>query len=174
MSITTLADLPQSVHDYVAQQVTVEVTKVTSHLQAGEEGTFTVTVDNALAPTGVRLVNIFYHIVADDPAILQIKIPEFTVTGVFNFEDPLHGKAALKPGDVADAVLVIPTGTTPGNPQNTVLEIGGHHDIELGYVAKAHGTSSIKAHIHADVDLGSLFPPNQLSGVDTHNVTVLT
>ena len=166
-----LTDIANAVHDYLDTQVTVQITKVTARLEPLEEGTFTVQVTNAGAPSGVQLTGLAFHVTVPDPTIIDI----------LGFDDPAGFHTTRENANPTSPV--VKNGNPAPNGEMCVflntddlatLEVGETSQVELQYRAKKAGQTSIKCHIHATVDQDTLFPPNQAGVNDEHQVKVLT
>jgi hypothetical protein len=149
-----ISDIPNAVADYLNTQVKSTVSEVdpdvTDSLQPGEGGTFSVTVKNAAAPDGVRLINVKHHLrISPDDAVMPAKLrvpatPPARATG-----DPNDPVLAVNL-QVAEMYLF---------PLDPVLEIGDTDIVSgLRVNALSVGTSEITCHVHADVDENELFP----------------
>ena len=160
-----LSDIPTAVTKYLNTKVTTEITPVVADsgtLNPGEEGNFKLIVTNAAAPTGLRLVNVVYHLTTTNPDVLLLKVKP---------RGALATRASLDP-------------TAPQLPDNTfveemfvtltfgTLEIG--EVVELTFEAKAEdeGSATITCHAHADIDEKSLYPDGQHTKTDEQTVTV--
>lgn len=166
-----LTDIPAAIRDYLDTAVTVEITKVTTHLEPLEEGTFTVAVTNAAAPTGVQLTGLSFHVTVTDPTVIDILALDDAAGLHTTRENASPTSAVVKNGDPA------PNGEMCvflNSASASVLEVGENTQLELSYKAKKAGDTSIRCHIHASVDQNSLFPANQAGRNDEHPVKVLT
>jgi len=69
-----LSDIPIAVGDYLDNHVTTVVSAVSSGgtIEDGETGTFSVTVTNAGAPDGVRLVNLRWHLTISPATVAKL------------------------------------------------------------------------------------------------------
>ncbi len=170
MSIV-LTDIPAAIRDYLDKEVTVEITKVTTHLEPFEEGTFTVTVTNASGAAGVQLTGLAFHVTVSDPTIIDILAFDDAAGLHTTRENANPNSAVVKNGDPApngEMCVFLNSATA------SVLEVGETTQLELDYRAKKAGDTSIKCHIHGTVDQASLFPTNQAGLDDEHQVKVLT
>jgi uncharacterized repeat protein (TIGR01451 family) len=162
-----LSDIPASVPDYIEQNVTIDVTTprtgTSNVLQPGDDATFDVTLTNK-GP--IRLVNIQYHLTINDSTVAQ-----FLSTG-----------SALLPSraDFGDPVLTggVQTPTLLISPLElsglTILEPNGS-DVtfrELSIHLRKKGSAEIKVHIHADIDLASVFPNTQRGNATAVDIQV--
>lgn len=166
-----LTDIASAVHDYLDTHVTIEITKVTAHLEPLEEGTFTVQVTNAGAPTGVQLTGLAFHVTVPDPTVIDILALDDPAGIHTTRENANPNSAVVKNGDVA------PNGEMCvflNADDQATLDVGETSQLELRYRAKKAGQTSIKCHIHATVDEKTLFPSNQPGVNDEHQVKVLT
>jgi len=150
----SLLDISTATAAYLENEVEVRIGQVTGNLQPGEEGTYTVRVINAPAPTGVRLTEMTLHITVS-PGSVALLIPPTGLTHARATADtntPLLGSA-----DLVEEMFVFFAG--PGAPQfDGVLDVGEVADLEFRYRAEGRGDATLRCHIHASVDLDDLFP----------------
>jgi hypothetical protein len=152
-----LADIPAAVADYLDSNVAITISEVTPTdptqdvLTPGQDGTFTVTMTNASAPDGVRLINVQYHVKVSDENVAQLIVP--TIFGLECF-DNLASTTALKPGTPRTDMFVRLV-TDPA------LDVGDSDPFHLQLHSVLQGDAKITCHIHADVDESSLFPTSQ-------------
>jgi hypothetical protein len=155
MTITNLSDLAAATSSYIDNEVDVTVTDVTSNLQPGEDGTFTVHVTNAAAPTGVRLTDVNLHLLVDPPGAVKLKAPGSALLfprATADTDDP-----RLATGEEVDSMFVF-FQTEVLDEFNDTLDVGEELDLEFEYHAEAVGRGTIKCHVHANVDVDRLFP----------------
>ena len=156
-----LSDISASVVDYLNNHVTVEVSDVSSGgtIEKDDDGTFSVTVTNAAAPDGVRLVNVRYHLFFDTPGVAKFVADGSALAPnreTINPNDPILGS-----GDEVDVLFVFPAA---GFLSQAELDIGEVTVLEGRKVrGKRVGDATIKCHIHADVDEAHLFPQSENS-----------
>jgi hypothetical protein len=163
-----LSDIPTAVTTYLNTKVKTDISPVTADSGSlsgnpPEEGTFTVTVTNAAAPTGLRLINVVHHLTTTNPDVLLLKV---------NPSAALATRASLDP-------------TAPHLPRNTfveemyvtyafgTLDVGQVLALEFEVKAIDEGSAAITCHVHADIDEDSLFPDGLRSKNDTQTVTVI-
>jgi len=153
-----LVDIPAAVADYLDTQVVTVVSAVTPHqarqdvLTPGADGVFTVTVTNAPAPDGVRLINVSYHVRISDGSIAQLVVPPSAALASF---DTLTGGTPLPAGSTRTAMFVRPL-------TDAVLDVGASSPpLQIDVRCVHRGDAKITCHIHADIDRGDLFPTSQ-------------
>ena len=167
----TISDIPNAVADYLNTQVTSTVSTVTpdvsSSLQPGEDGTFSVTVVNASAPTGVRLTDVKHH----------LTIPPTTPIGN-TFRAKFHvpatppARATTNPNDpvLAVGIQVAEMFLFPLDP---VLEIGDTDTVSgLEIHALSVGDFEITCHIHGDMLVEDLIPNGENNRTARRTVTI--
>ena len=85
-----LSDIAAAVANYLNTQVTTTVSAVTPKdenqdvLTPGQDGTFTVTVTNAGPPSGVRLINVVYHVEISDGSVAKLIAPQNAIVAAFD------------------------------------------------------------------------------------------
>jgi uncharacterized repeat protein (TIGR01451 family) len=151
-----LNDIPGSVATYLEENVTVDVaqprTGTSSVLQPGDEATFTITLTNKGA---IRLVNVRYHLTIDDATVAQfLSVHNLVATSRADFGEPVFTQA----GTQTPTLLVEPFITTLN-----VLEPNGGQltSPTLTIHLRTKGATTIKAHMHGDIDQTTLFPTAQ-------------
>jgi hypothetical protein len=160
----TLSDITAATAAYIDSEVEVRISKVTSNLQQDHDGSYTIRVTNAAAPTGVRLTDVVLHL--------------WVEPGQETNEDPVvllypPGSALLSPKATNDADAPRLDSQTPvaefflfflAGPGDdiddfdSVLDIGEVLELELDYHTERRGNAEIKFHVHANVDVDRLFP----------------
>jgi hypothetical protein len=156
MTTINLSDLAEATTAYIRNEVDVTVTDVTSGLEAGEPGTYTVRVTNASAPTGVRLTDITLHILVDPPGPFKLKAP-----GSALLIPRAEGDAdlpRLPSGEEVDSMFIFFAASDGDIEPNATLDVGEDLELEFDYVAVEVGTADIHCHVHATVDVDRLFP----------------
>jgi hypothetical protein len=157
MTVINLSDLAAATSAYIDSEVDVTVTNVTDHLQPGELGTYTVHVTNASAPTGVRLTDLTLHLTTTPVGKVKLLAPGSALlipraTGDKN--DP-----RLPRNDERDSMFIFFAADDGDIEPNATLDVGEQIDLEFEYKANRAGEDvTINCHVHATVDVDSLFP----------------
>jgi hypothetical protein len=165
-----LIDIPAAVADYLDNHVTTTVSAVSSggSIEDGEIGTFSVTVTNAAAPDGVRLIDVRYHVIVSPPSVAKLSANGSAIVRQHATND--QNSSPLGNGDLVEEYFIIAfTGVTELrelDPGETVTIDG----LEVKGIKK--GNATIKCHIHADIDQDSLFPQGENSPNGTHDFKV--
>jgi len=164
-----LSDLPAAVRDYLDNEVDVEIGKLTSGLQPGESGSFTVRVTNAAAPRGIRLVDLKYHLTTSDEDILQLEVPGSPIFITRASTDP--NGPALPRNDFVREMVVFPLGDFADF--GPTLDVGAVQEIEFTYRGTGAGAGKIRCHVHGTIDESTLFPGNVRSKVDQIDADII-
>ena len=165
-----LADIPTAVADYLDNHVTTVVSEVSSGdtIEDGEIGTYSVTVTNADAPDGVRLVNIRYHLTISPATVAKLVADTSALAPqrkTINPNDPTLGF-----GELTDVMFIFPVA---GATSQAELDVGESATFDsLKVKGLRAGSATIKCHIHADIDQDSLFPRSENSPNGQHQFRV--
>ena len=165
-----LFDIPAATSAYIDNEVEVEVTRVTAHLEPDEEGTFTVRVTNASEPNGVRLTDIVLHVTASPRSVALLKPPGSALLlprATADTSDP-----RLSTNDEVEAMFVFFAASGGDIEPNATLDVGEAMELEFEYVAKGAGNATISCHVHASVVPEDLFP-RSAGANGSHDVKVL-
>ena len=152
-----LSDIPAAVTTYLDTNVSTIISTVTPTdqtqdvLTPGQDGTFTVTVTNASAPDGVRLINVQYYVKVSNDKVAQLIVP--TTFGLECFGS-LASTTPLKPGTARSDVFL-------RDVTDPALDEGQTHSFHLQLHCVDQGDAKITSHTYADVDENSLFPTSQ-------------
>jgi hypothetical protein len=165
-----LADIPTAVADYLDNHVTTVVSEVSSGdtIEDGETGTYSVTVTNADAPDGVRLVNIRYHLTISPATVAKLVADTSALApkrATINPNDPTLGF-----GDLTDVMFIFPVAGATTQAELDVGESATFNGLQVKGLRA--GSATIKCHIHADIDQDSLFPRSENSPNGQHQFNV--
>jgi hypothetical protein len=174
----TLSDITAATAAYIDNEVATKIGKVTSNLQVDHDGSYTVKVTNAAAPSGVRLTDVMLHLWVEpgqepnEDAVVLLYPPGSAL---------LHSKATNDP-DAPDLATQTPVkelyvffAAGPGDgidDFDSVLDVGEVLELELEYHTERRGDATINCHVHANVDVDRLFPRRSGSN-GTKTVTVI-
>lgn len=165
-----LTDIASAIDDYLKNEVTIDITKVTTNVEKNEEGSFTLTVTNAAAPTGVKLTGLALHMTVDDPNVMDIL-----------GKDDAAGIHTSRQNAGPNSPVVVNGDAAPNgemcvffNGNFGVLDVGKSATVEIEYRGKSAGTTTLKVHPHGTFDENTLFPPNQAGANSKHDITILT
>jgi hypothetical protein len=160
MTIINLSDIASATSAYIDNEVEVRIGAVTSNLRAGADGTYTVRVTNASAPSGVRLTDLTLHLNVEprtpDNAVVLLKPPGSALlfpraTG--DTDDP-----RLASNDLVEEMFIFFSSPGGDIEPNATLDVGEEIELEFEYHAERAGDAEIFCHVHATVDVDSLFP----------------
>jgi hypothetical protein len=146
-----LLDLPAAVEAYLENSVTVTVAPISpavpGTMNPNEFGTTSITVRNAAAPSGIRLIDVKHHLTIEPSNRALLEVPAAPVArATSNPNDP-----PLAPGTLAAAMFLFPV--------DNVLDIGDTDTINgLRVKALTLGSVTVSDHIHAKVSLDDMFP----------------
>jgi hypothetical protein len=154
MSIT-LSEITSATSAYIDNEVEVNVVGVTTNVRDGNDGKYTVRVTNAAAPTGVRLRDIVLHLTSDDDAVLTLFPPGSAILTPRATNDD---SAPRLPSNDPVATMFIFFADTDSFEPNSTLDVGEQFELELDYHAEGPGTATLRAHVHATVEVDDLFP----------------
>lgn len=166
-----LTDIPAAVADYIDNHVTTAVTDVvpdnaSTGLMPGADGSVTVTVMNATASAGVRLINLRLHLevnarkngdpdpdtdpdaTADARQVAELIAPPAPGADYKDNEGNVVGG-----GQLVSSGLVIKY-----TDDRSTLEAGDSVIQKVSIACKKQGDVNVTCHIHADVDQSALFP----------------
>ena len=152
-----LSDIPAAVTTYLDTNVSTVISAVTPAdqtqdvLTPGQDGTFTVTVTNASAPEGVRLINVQYFVKVSDDKVAQLTVP--TTFGLECFGS-LTSTTPLKAGTLRSDMFV-------RDVTDPALDEGQTHPLHLELHCVDQGDARITCRVYAEVDESSLFPISQ-------------
>jgi hypothetical protein len=165
-----LSDIPTAVAGYLDNHVTTVVSEVSSGgtIEDGETGTYSVTVTNADAPDGVRLVNVRYHLTISPSTVAKLVADTSALAPKRATIDP--NGPTLGFGELTDVMFIFPVA---GALPQAELDVGESATLDgLQVKGLRAGTATIKCHIHADIDQDSLFPKSENSPNGQHEFSV--
>ncbi len=165
----TLSDIPAATSAYIDNEVDVRISRVTANLEPREEGTLTVTVTNAAAPTGVKLTNVSLHVTVSPDTVALLKPPGSALLfprATADTNDP-----RLSTNAEVDEMFIFFLADDGEIEPNATLDVGEVIELELEYIAIGAGTATFNCHVHATVEVDALFPRSGGSN-GTRSVTV--
>lgn len=151
-----LADLPQLTFNYL-QSVPVRVSRVTSELIPGDDGTFSVRVTNGV----LRLNNWTLHLFSSDATVATIRAEG---GAVITYRLNGDRNSPTVPADSLHAELFAFFLQGVDAEPNDVLQPDEVREVRFSYHAVGAGQAEFTAHLHGTVDIDSLFPRG--NGVD--------
>ena len=161
-----LADIPAAVASYMNTKVTTVVDPVTADsgsLNPTEEGSFKVTVTNADAPNGVRLVDVVHHLTIAPSNFAKLKVHPSAAIATRATLDP-GAPLLARSTFVEEMYATYLTGT---------LEVGETRELTFEVKGLDEGNATITCHIHANIDENSLFPSGENSSTIRRAVAVV-
>jgi hypothetical protein len=167
-----LSDIRNAAVDYFSSLVVPSITVnpipvgVATEVNPGEQFNITLTVKNSVddPDQGIQLNNVRYHVNIDDVTKATLIVPSSSVAVAR--EKSSSSSRLLKEGDeVAEMFLF---------PPDDILEAGATGSVSIRGHALTAGTRHVNFDLHADVDLGYLFPVNQQSPDTSHSVSIVT
>ena len=154
-----LSDISTATSVYLEENVEVRLARVTSNLEPGEDGTFTVRWSNAAAPLGVRLTQLFLHLSVSPGSVAKLKVPGAALLEPRSEADPDGPR--LPTDDLVEEMFLFLPPDGLGIDIDSSLDVGEVVELELGYSATGPGTATICAHVHASVAVADLFPSDR-------------
>lgn len=158
MTTTTigLADLSEATKDYLRNEVTVELVRVTDSVGTGERGVIELVFTNSTRNRGVTLHDVTVHLTVDAPAVLRLSadLPtawEARRTG--SRSDPL-----LDHDELVEEMFIFFPQDIENTSLDDVLDPGDALRVEVPYEGRRRGTSGVTAHLHGSVTFADLFP----------------
>jgi hypothetical protein len=164
-----LSDIPTAVGNYLDTEVTTTVSGVSSggSVEHDEVGTFGVTITNAGAPDGVRLIKCVYHVSVSPPTVAKLQADTSLLMvkrATINPSDP-----PLKNNELVSDMYLFPNDALA----QSALDVGEVAVINgLQVKGIGPGVAKITCHLHAEVDQNSLYPTGEHSSSGTASVTV--
>ena len=156
-----LTDVGDAIKRYLDHDVVVTLGEidpaVTSSLEPGELGTFTVHVQNG----PIALENVSLHLTLENDARADFQVPP---SAAIVTSASLNG-SQLPRNSFVNAMFV--------RLLNGDLDADGTIDLTLTITAGAVGASDIRAHVHGDVPLSSLLPTAKRSSPDVTTEVVV-
>jgi uncharacterized repeat protein (TIGR01451 family) len=166
-----LSDIPAATSAYIDNEVDVEILNATANLEPGEEGTYTVRVTNASAPTGVRLNDVILHLTVSPDTVALLKPP--AGAGLIpRATNDANAPQLPRLNPVENMFVFFADQDGSGEPTNARLDVGEQFELEFEYQAVAAGNAEINCHIHASVEVGALLPRSGGTNGST-SVTIL-
>ena len=150
----TLSDITSATAAYLDNEVEVRITRITRNVRENNDGSYTVRVTNASAPTGVRLRDVVLHLESDDPAVTL-----FPPGSAILFPRATNDANAptLSRSDPVSAMFIFFSELDTLEP-NSTLDVGEQIELELDYHGENVGSATVNAHGHATVEVDDLFP----------------
>ncbi len=151
-----LVDIRSAVVAYVSTHVVAGTTLPTADvggtINPGEEFSFSALSKNAPLPSGIRVINITYHLTIAPSSVARFKVPASPPARASS----LPSEPLLAPGSLVSAMFLFPTDNSlePGD-SDTIPGLKGE--------AISIGNATIRCHIHGDIDLDSIFPKDNRS-----------
>jgi hypothetical protein len=155
----TLSDIHNAFLDYFSSRIVTSINvgpeAGQQHINPDEQFGITLTVKNSVddPDQGVQINNVCYHVSVDDPSKALLIVPETSVAVAR--ESASSSSATVKPKEERQELFLFPPDNSLTADDTDFRFIQGH--------ALVAGEPKLSFHVHGDVDLGTLFPPNQKS-----------
>jgi hypothetical protein len=162
-----LSDIRTAVQTYLNTNVTTTISAVVpavpGTLNPGEEGTFNVTITNAVVG-GIRLTNVVYHLTTSNSSVLNLKVPA-AATAVAR-SGVSSASPVLAPNAFVTEMFLFPVDNS--------LDVGDSDSLNgLKVKAIGLGNADITCHVHADPDENYLFVKGENSTTTNRAVSVV-
>ena len=169
-----LSDIPKAVQDYFSSRVVDSIVVnpipvgVATQINPGEQFNITLTVNNSVddPDQGIQLNNVRYHVISSDVNIAKLIVPSSSVA-VARKKSSSSSELLQEGKEVAEMFLFPPA-------PDDILKAGATGSISIRGHALTIGKPSVNFDVHADVDLGYLFPSNQQGPDTSHSVEIVT
>ena len=155
----SLSDILNAYVDYFSSRVVTSITVAPlsgqAHINPLEQFNITLKAKNSAddPAQGVQINNVCYHVSVDDPSKALLIVPETSVAVAR--ESASSSSATVKPKEERQELFLFPPDNSLTADDTDFRFIQGH--------ALVAGEPKLSFHVHGDVDLGTLFPPNQKS-----------
>jgi hypothetical protein len=170
-----LHDILQAWNDYVDSTITVTVTSAgvpsgQNEFNVGEKVKYDLKVTNGTSANGIQVNNIRLHVresnvVGSNGNVLKFIVPPTSLATAF---PDATSTSALTPNTEQTVMFLETSKLTTLTPGEEVTIPG------LEVIGKGGGTGIVEAHVHATLDLDTLFPPNTTGKDGTKSLTVKT
>ena len=163
-----LTDIRNAVISYLDTSVTTSVSPlvpdVPNALSPNERFTYSVTATNAAAPTGIRLIDVRYHLSVSPSTVALLEVPGSPLYTARAENNSTAG--TLGPGTLVAEMYLFPVDNT--------LDVGDSDTFPgLRGRAMALGNATISFDIHAYVDQNYVFPMTSTDPDSTRQVSVV-
>ena len=155
----SLSDIHNAYVDYFSSRVVASITVAPlsgqAHINPNEQFNITLKATNSAddPAQGFQINNVCYHVSVDGPADALLIIPDSSVA--------VNRKSADKEADIDPP---------PGKrqelflfPPDDILEAGATGSLAIQGLALVVGAPKLSFHVHGDVKINALFPPDQKS-----------
>jgi len=131
-------------------------------LNQNEQFVINITAKNSDGNEGVQINNVCYHVSVDDPNVAKLIPPPSSIAVAR--ESSSSNSPLVKPGTPENKENVQQQLFLFRPAPNDILIAGGGDSFQIKGLAGelAEGTN-VKLHVHGEVDLAVLFPPDQQS-----------
>jgi hypothetical protein len=162
-----LWDIRNAVLDYfnshVVASITVAPGKGQVQLNPGEQFDLKLTAKNSDGNTaqGVQINNVCYHVSVDDVNVAGLIVPQASVAVAR--ENSSSNSAIVKPGTPENENVQQHLFLFRPAPNDRLIAGGTDSFTIHGLAGKFADGTNVQFHVHGDVDLPFLFPPDQES-----------
>jgi hypothetical protein len=170
-----LHDILQAWNDYVDNTILVTVTSAgvpagQNEFNVGEKVKYDLNVTNGTSANGLQVNNIRLHRHASNVAGSSVNVIKFIVppTSLATAFANATSTSALTPNTEQDVMFLEKSSMTTLTPGEIVTIPG------LEVIGKGGGTAIVEAHVHATLNLDTLFPPDTTGKDGTKSLTVKT
>ena len=163
-----LRDIREAVLDYFSSQVDASINVVAlngQEINPDEQFAIILTAKNSAANSakGIQIINVCYHVSVDDEDKARLIAPPTSVA--ITRVNASASSTRVNPGEERQELFLFHDVTLQAGDTDT-LSIWGH--------ALVGGETKLKFHVHGDVDLDYLFPPDQQSATSSQPVSIRT
>ena len=165
----SLSDIHNAVRDYFSSLVVPSITVTplpegTSQINPGEHFSITLTAKNSVddPAQGVQISNVCYHVQVDHPKKAQLIVPSRLVAVARKSAD--KEADTVPPKDERQELFLF--------PPDDILEAGATGSLPIQGHALVVGAPKLSLHVHGNVKIDTLFPPNQKSSNANQKVEI--
>jgi hypothetical protein len=163
-----LSDIREAVLDYFSSQVVASITVAALNgreINPDEQFAITLTAKNSAGNSsqGVQINNVCYHVSVDDDDNARLIAPPTSVA--VTRENASSSSSRVNPGEERQELFLF---------HDVTLQAGDTDSVSIFGHAVHGGATKLKFHMHGDVDLNYLFPPDQQSATSSQSVSIVT
>ena len=164
----SLSDILNAYVDYFSSRVVTSITVAPlsgqAHINPLEQFNITLKAKNSAddLAQGVQINNVCYHVSVDGPAEALLIVPDSSVAVARKSAD--KEADTVPPKDERQELFL--------SPPDDILEAGATGSLPIQGHALVVGAPKLSLHVHGNVKIDTLFPPNQKSSNANQKVEI--